>query len=165
MLMYGEACYAFSIDCIKFNITSLAEGFVRLNYLIPPNSLGVFHGRDFDIAYMNYIFENDVVFKDFFAIIYHLYIGNDVYLVVSKDDWSENLIESLLKLIQQRYGYNASEINSFEDYIYFKNNSMNGFDHMYGIANLDIDKERYTYLIESERLQKVGGEKEEVKYG
>lgn len=157
MLMYGEARNIFEKDCIIFNLTSLVEGFPRLVYLIPPNTLGKLSGRDFDLAYASYVFENDLPFRDFFAIIYNLYIGNDVFIVVSDSDWSENLIESLLKLIQQRYGYNANRIDSYEDYLYFctcKSNS--DFNPYFGIMNLDMDKERYAYILEAERLKNGG---------
>ena len=53
----------------------------------------------------------------------------------------------MLKLIQQRYGYNAVLITSDEDYIYAKNNCYSDFAPGYGLYNLDIDKERFTSII------------------
>ena len=156
MLMYGNGLNVIDTG-IVYNITSLKEGYHRLQSLIPPNSLGVFTGKDFDIAYANYIFANDYVFKEFFDIIYALYNGVDVYLIVSDDDWSENLIESLLKLIQQRYGYNAGRVNSYEDFMFmFNSPNYNEFDPRFGIQNLDIDKERYAIIVETIRLR-MGG--------
>ena len=156
MLMYGDVSNIINTGAV-YNITSLKEGMIRLPNLIPPNLIGKFVDKDFDIAYANYIMSNDIVFKEFFDIIYNLYIGNDVYLVVSKDDWSENLIESIIKLIQQRYGYNAVQINSFDDYIHYINSSyIPDFAPGYGIYNLDIDKDRYTYIIENDRIKRTG---------
>lgn len=156
MLMYGNSQNIISTGNV-FNLTSLKEGYIRLNNLIPSNNLGVFTGRDFDIEYMNYIMSNDFVFKEFFDIIYSLYIGTDVYIIVSEDDWSENLVESLIKLIQQRYGYVACKINSVDDYMYFLNSkNIPEFNKYFGIANLDIDKERYTYIIENMRIKNGG---------
>ena len=148
MLMYGDSTNIIDTGLV-FNLTSMKEGLRNLQSLIPPNEIGRFEGRDFDIAYANYILMNDFVFLDFFEIIYALYNNLDVYIVVSNDDWSENLIESLMKLIQQRYGYNGTRINSFDDYLflinYSSNNSEFGTFDFY-IKNLDQDKERFSML-------------------
>lgn len=157
MLMYGNSDNIIQTGNV-FNLTSLKEGYVRLNYLIPPNEIGRFTGVDFDIAYANYILGNDLAFKQFFDIIYSLYIGTDVYLIVSEEgDWHENLIESLLKLIVERYGYSACKINTIDDYIFFANNKFNfEFNKFFGIGNLDSDKERYAYIVESIRIKNGG---------
>lgn len=157
MLMYGNALNIINTG-IVYNLTSMKEGYPKLGELIPPNEIGRFTGREFDIAYMNYIMSNDVVFKTFFDIIYSLYIGTDVYLIVNEEDWSENLVESLLKLIQQRYGYNACKINSFSDYLYHTTSTRysSEFDPMFGVVNLDQDKERYTYIVENNRIKNGG---------
>lgn len=158
MLMYGEdrpdiLGLKFSGTGVIFNLTSLKEGYERLDLLVPPNELGRFTDRDFDIAYANYIFQNNFVFCQFFRIIYNLYIGNHVFIIASSADWSENILESLLKLIQQRYGYNAIRIDSDEDYIYAENFMTTGFAPGYGLYNLDMDKERFTQIVEEYRLR------------
>lgn len=156
MLMYGDSSNIITTG-IVFNLSSMKEGFPKLSRLIPPNIIGRFTGRDFDLAYADYIMSNDFIFKEFFDIVYSLYSGTDVYIIISNDDWSENLIESLLKLIQQRYGYNGGRINCIDDYYFMENSkNYNDFDPRYGIANLDSDKERYTYIIESIRIKNGG---------
>lgn len=152
MLMYGldkpeVLGLKFSGQGVVYNLTSLKEGYNRLRLLVPPNNLGKFTDRDFDIVYANYIFGNNYVFAEFFQIIYNLYIGLDVFIIYSESDWSENILESLLKLIQQRYGYNAVLINSDEDYIYAKNNFNIDFAPGYGLYNLDQDKERFSFFV------------------
>ena len=151
--MFGNAQAALNIKFAGkgaiFNLSSLNESFITLRYLIPPNNLGRFTDRDFDIAYANYIISNDAVFMDFFRIIYELYIGNDVFIVASDEDWSENILESLLKLIQQRYGYNSVCVNSDADYIYARNYAEGEFAQGFGLYNLDQDKERFTCLVEN----------------
>ena len=156
MLMYGTSMNVVK-DAMVYNLASLNMNYPRLPYLIPPNSIGKTSGRDFDLAYMHYIMDNDLVFKQFFDIVYLLYIGHDVYLITSEEEWAENLTESLLKLIQQRYGYNSCRINSPEDYIHFSNTSgFFEFNPYFGIQNLDTDKERYTYIVEKFRLSNQG---------
>ena len=146
MLMYGNSFNIPDDNLTILNLTSLKEGFPRLNLLVP-DGIGYYDCREFDIAYMNYIFGNDNVFYQFFYIINELYMGRDVYILADEENWSENLVESLFKLIQQRYGYNGMKINSYEDYLVFKHSMNNGkFDIEYGLANLDVDKQRFTML-------------------
>lgn len=160
MLMYGTSVNIIP-EATIFNLCSYKEGYQNLN-LIPPISLGKLINKDFDIAYMQYIMSNDMIFVNFFNIIYCLYSGYDVYIIIGNDDWTENLAESLMKLIQQRYGYNGVKINNFDDYLYFSNNSkLSDFAPGYGVANLDMDKERYSYLVEHFRLKnggRIGGD-------
>ena len=151
MLYYGNS-QNIQEQCVVFNFTSYIEGYRRLN-LIPPNSLGASNEYEFDQLYMDYIMRYDFRFVEFFNIIYYLYSGQDVYLVISDDSWSEVLIESLLKLIQQRYGYNAVRVNCFDDIVFSEPSS---FNKSYGLINLDNDMERYTYLLESSRLASGG---------
>lgn len=146
MLFYGNSQCVHFVDARFFNISGMVEGYENLGALIPPNTIGHLVDKDFDIAYMNYIMSNDMVFASFFKIIHCLYVGQDVYLICDDADWSENLVESILKLIQQRYGYNGHHISSFEDYLYCKNGTEDSFNPEYGIANLDIDRDRYAMI-------------------
>ena len=134
-----------------YNFSSLREGFPRLN-LMPPYSLGANSEYDFDVKYMNYILQNDLIFMNFMTIILEIYNGNNVYLLVSEDDWSMMLIDSLMKLIQQRYGINGILVNTLEDYVYARDESFTD----YGVINLDQDKERYAYL--DQKYKMMGGE-------
>ena len=159
MLMYGPASAAdikFGGKGVMYNLSSMREGFISLQALIPPNTIGRLTDREFDIAYANYIMSNDTLFCIFFQIVYNLYIGKDVFIIISTEDWSENLLESLLKLIQQRYGYNGVLINTEADYLYAVTSMNFGFAPGYGIFNLDQDKERFTTLIEQYRIANNG---------
>lgn len=157
MLYYGNGIYI-PDDCKVFNLNSMREGYPRFKFLIPPNSIGNFTQREFDITYFNYIFQNQSVFAEFFSIIFELYSNNDVFIIVDESmDWAENIAESLFKVIQQRYGYNAVKINSEEDYFWIKNSfDSPQFNSSWGIYNLDIDRERYSVLIESARINAGG---------
>ena len=144
-----------SNNMIIYTLASFREGFNKLS-IMPPNELGRFENRDFDIIYADYIINNDIIFINFFQIIYNLYIGKDVLIIYSEEfNFSENIIESVLKLIQQRYGYNAIRIDNDDDFIYAKNNNNPYFAPGYGLYNLDTDKERFTYMIEKYRLSTI----------
>lgn len=150
MLYYGNA-RNIQDQCVVLNFTSYIEGYRRL-YLIPPNSLGASNDYQFDVLYMQYIFENDPIFFEFFSLMDLLNRGCDVYIIISDDDWSIMLIESLLKLIQQRYGYNGQRVDCLDDVIY----SVPGeFNREYGLYNYDIDSERYALL--SKSMESSGG--------
>ena len=149
MLMYGTAKVADMIikvksDTVYFNISSLAERWssVRLQ-LIPPNSLGANSEYDYDVKYMQWIFGNDPIFLQFMNIMNALYNGYDVFLIVTDENWSDITVESLLKLIQQRYGINAILINTIEDLQCAEDSIF----EPYGIVNLDQDLERYQYIV------------------
>ena len=146
MLMYGNAMNSILCKDYVFNITSLREGIPRLYALSPPNMIGQFDSYEFDQAYANYIMMNDQAFFELLLIVRLLNMGKDVYLVISEEDWSISLIQSLLKFIQQRYGFNGYAINSEEDLIYANNQPAARIDPTYGVANLDQDLDRYTYL-------------------
>ena len=152
MLLYGNSYLADLVDAKIYNISTMREGYINLQILIPPHNIGLTNGREFDINYMNYIFNNNNVFVEFFRIIQDLYTGKNVYLMFGDDDWSENLCQSLLKIIQQRYGYNAYYITSMDDYLYAINKDYTDFNKQYGLYNLDNDKNRYNYIITSNKI-------------
>lgn len=148
--MYGSSkCLEFVNGCEVLNFTSLYERIPRLN-LLPPREFGRNFDYDFDIVYAQWIFANDYVFFDFMRIIYSIYQGKDVFILI--DDVFDQLNESLIKLIQQRYGYEAYKVESLEDYMYADNSNFSEI----GLLNLDIDKDRLSYMLEAERIRQGG---------
>lgn len=125
---------------IIFNLSSLLEGFERVN-LLPPFKLDRYD-RDFDIMYANYILENDNIFYEFMKIMMSLYYGLDTLILVNKDDLYEYVNESLIKFIQQRYGIITNVINVKEDWEYVQESEFT----IQGLFNMDKDKERFTYI-------------------
>ena len=141
MLMYGNSknIPVYNDNTSVYNLTSLIEYYPRLNLLVP-SGIGYYDGYEFDVAYMNYIFSNNPVFAQFFQIVMDLYMGKNVYIITDDENWSENLVESLMKIIQQRYGYNSCRIDTYDDYTSMTDGK---FDPGWGLANLDCDKERF----------------------
>lgn len=158
MLLYGNVSEAKKLEMVPgiliYSFTSFSERYHRLGFLIPPNYIGGSSEMEFDFNYMKYILEVDQVFYQFFGcIILPLDFGQTVFLCTSDNEWSDLMIESLLKLIQQRYGYCGTKIDSDDDF-YSANESE--FDPGYGLMNLDADRERYAFLEESDRLRRGG---------
>lgn len=148
MLVFGpysctKKMYDLNQSTIFFNLTSLKEGFERLN-LIPPSIQNMYlNDKNFDLLYANYILQNDAVFYEMMKIVYSIYSGNTVYILTSTDlQECDFVAESLQKFIQSRYGIISNNVNSEEDLDFLSecNFSMNG------LYNLDIDKERFAGL-------------------
>ena len=138
-------------NTIVYNFSSLNESYPKLA-LFPPNNLGAMNEYDFDMRYAQYILSNEIVFFDMMRIIYALYEGKDVFLLVDTDERMEMYTESLLKFIQQRYGYNATFINSIDDFL----NAESGSFNRLGLYNIMQDNNRLSYIAESERIRKGG---------
>ena len=150
MLMYGNAVmadYVFDRPNTKiYNLTSLAERYAQYRIqLVPPNSLGSSNEYEFDVNYMHWIIDNDSNFYQFMMLIVDLYKGIDIFIVTSDDEWSQIITESLMKLIQQRYGIISVKINIVDDLVYSNDSD---FAEGYGIFNLDNDIERLEYLVQ-----------------
>lgn len=157
MLMYGTSMSIPIVDVGKtmiFSINSLNES-IPVLHLIPPPQLGYLSNYDFDVAYYNWVINDNAAFQQFFTIVNYLYSGLDVLLVFSNDLWSENLAETILKIIQERYGYNGVLITCFDDYIQANHMDFN-FNREWGLYNLDQDKQRFAYQNEAIRLANGG---------
>lgn len=144
MFCYGNSkAISFLDNYIVFNFTGLSESYQQL-HLLPPKQLGGNSEYEFDLNYFHYVIDNENVFMEFMKLILLLYEGKNIFLVISNDMWSLILIESLCKIIQQRYGINAIKIESAEDLYYAEESDFTD----YGLFNLDQDKEKYLYLMQ-----------------
>lgn len=76
----------------------------------------------YDIEYANYIFNNTQQRIEFLYIIHQLQIGNHVLIMIGNYPGMYEMAESLIKLIQSRYGYNGYFItdNDLEDLSMFE---------------------------------------------
>lgn len=126
--------------CIVFNLSSLLEGFERVN-ILPPFKLDRYD-RDFDIIYAEYIIQNDNIFYEFMKIMMAIYYGLDVVVLIDKMDLHEYVNESLIKFIQQRYGIVTNSINEITDW----DNVEECEFSLQGLFNIDQDKERFTTI-------------------
>ena len=145
MLLIGDhntIPYGMIDDLVVYNLFSLKEGLDNLN-LIPSIRMD-YNSKEFDRLYAQNIISNDDTFIELMRIVYPLYEGKNVYLVTVLNDSFDGLTESILKLIQDRYGYNYSIINSYEDLQYLDDSSDFSLS---GLFNLDHDKERMSYIL------------------
>lgn len=153
--MYGSPEIGEIVKCYAntrvFNFYSLREGFIELN-LIPDNNLGAINEYDFDLKYVNWIFSDDQRFIQFMTPIQELFNGRDVFIVydhIMNRLWEDNMMESLLKLIQTRYGIIPCKIEDLEDY---ETANESDIRYGYGLMNFDQDAKRFIDICE-----KMGG--------
>lgn len=112
---------------VKYNLSSYYNDAPTLEALIPtPNNIpsNVIFGDAtdpiFDIEYHNYIINSQPAFMQFMNIIVPAYTSPEtlVQIMIRSSNIRDVITESLLKLIQQRYGYNAYIVNELEDFLY-----------------------------------------------
>lgn len=106
-------------------------------------------------AFLNYIFSNRSLFTAFMNIIDLLYSGIDVTIITKPDSLLGDLLSSI---ISHRYGYRSTIINVPEDVMPLLSytEEEKGSFSLLGLRNLDLDKERYAYILMENKLQKAG---------
>lgn len=139
-------------DDIKvFNLCSFNESIQRVDIIPPLDLLKNSNVENIDLILSNYIFNNDSIFYEFMVkVILPLYSQEIVILLGNIEyDFYDICIESLLKLIQTRYGISGVIINDISDIDMVSENLLFGRDSEFtiqGLMNLDMDKERYSNI-------------------
>ena len=160
MLMIGTIQNLFITNKTKvLNFCSLNEQYPRLNLLPPidflviPSSNPETAEYEFDMRYANWLLNDTNAFIDLMQIVFSLYQGYDVFLLISDDIKLISYTESLIKFIQQRYGYNGFYITCIDDLFNAEDQTISGI----GAMNLHDDKERLAYMLEEKRQAINGG--------
>jgi hypothetical protein len=128
-----------------FNVANLGD---RLNHLWAPDIIlqtCSLESVAFDMAYANYILTNNEAFQDFMEILMGMYYsdGGDVFVLTDLNSTPVvSMVESIIKLIQQRYGYNCYIANCPEDITDIPESDMSDI----GTQVFLQDKERYAHL-------------------
>lgn len=137
-----------SYDFYEFNLSSPYNYGVSLASLIPnpeyiPQEviLGCAESPEFDIAYGKFIMENREQFFTFMNVMTPLYNIPTACVIVyiQYSPIRDAILETLMKLIQQRYGYHPYLVNTPEDLYCVKDDS--SFSPR-GIVNMQEDSDR-----------------------
>ena len=156
--------YARGSSTIVYNFTSLYSGFQGLTALTTNmynvNTSGIpinvfIDTVDFDIAYANRILTDDQMFDALMHIVANSYQGYMVILLVYRDPYRDAIMESLIKFIQQRYGYNSWLIESIEDIECLKESYYTPM----GIQYLDMDLKKHDELYLAGRVTQINNYK------
>ena len=127
LLFYRPAEYNF----YEFNLSSPINYGDSLAHLIPdPEYIpyevvsGSIDTPDFDVMYGNFIMNNRDQFLLFMSVVLPLYNDPQACVIIYIEDSPiRNVVmESLMKLIQQRYGYSSYIINDPEDLVCIEDN-------------------------------------------
>lgn len=137
-------------NAVVYNLSSYYSGYGDITGLI--TKIHVFNPTplpanqfitlpEFDNIYANSVLQSNELFYDFIKIMINSLEFN-VIVLVSHDDYRDAIMESIIKLIQVRYGYNCWQVESIEDLECVKES----FFTPYGILALDQDKKRFNEL-------------------
>lgn len=133
---------------IKYNLSAYYNDAPSLEALVPtPSSIssevifGDCTNPAFDMEYHKYIMDNPIAFLQFMSIIVPAYTNPDVLvqITIQVSDFRDVITESLLKLIQQRYGYNACLVYDVNDFLYTEESDFS----IPGLFILDQDLARW----------------------
>lgn len=111
-------------DPVILNLSSLYSGYINITHLIakisPINNTGLpmpefVNSVEFDMQYASAVLNNPELFGSLINIMLRAYEGYLVCILVQRDPYRDAVMESLIKLIQQRYGYNCWIIEDFDD--------------------------------------------------
>lgn len=136
--------YTLDSEWILLNLNANTQQYgARLN-LIPPLGMNT-ASMEFDTQYINLLLSDPNYFMQFMYIMNYLKNGYNVVLLIYNEDTVFNAItETLVKFIQQRYGYNYQFLNDVEDFNQWDQSSFTAP----GIIQFDQDYNRYEeYLI------------------
>lgn len=121
MLLVGEytdIMMAYSLLSIKNNNIKVVN-LSSANLTIPPSSLfyvpqSNMETINYDMEYANYIFQNTQQRIEFLVIMNSLLMGIPVLICIGNYPGMYEMAESLLKLIQARYGYYGYIITKYD---------------------------------------------------
>ena len=138
---------------VQYNLSSYFSDVPNLSMLIPsiahiPEEAMNGDVSDipaFDIAYGNYIMSNNDAFMQFMNIIIPAYLSPEtlVQVLTNSSEFRDAITESLVKLIQQRYGYNIYIINDIEDFLYTEESDFS----VPGLFTIDQDIARWRTMM------------------
>ena len=136
-----------------YNFMSPFMGGQKIGGLWPPNQLFQLYdieSVEFDQVYAKYLLENNDGFIAFMSpLMGDYYNGAAMVLTDLESRLTTACIESYIKLIQARYGYNASIAENEEELQYLNRDEMPDW----GFRIFKQDVERYTYLtIDSQKV-------------
>lgn len=134
----SRVLYILDKRLIVLNLNANVQCYTRLN-LMPPLGMNT-SSMEFDTQYVNLLLSDPNYFMQFMHIMNYLKNGYDVVLLIYNEDTVFNAItETLVKFIQQRYGYNYQFLNDVEDFNPWDQSSFTAP----GIIQFDQDYLRY----------------------
>lgn len=136
---------------VVLNLSSLYSGYISVTNLITKIEIinntilpmpEFVNSVEFDMQYASAIFSNPELKASLINIMLRAYEGYLVCILVQRDPYRDAIMESLIKLIQQRYGYNCWIIEDPDDIEIISEQMLNPN----GLLTLDSDIRDYEQL-------------------
>lgn len=133
-----------SPNTICFNVSSPVPRGYDIRYIYPPitEMSQIQDEYAYDMYLANYLMNTSQGFTGLMNIIYSVYNGYDVIVLIDDSPWMVYLTESLIKFIQCRYGIESNLINERDDLECVKKDIHYS---LIGRQNLQADKEKFVY--------------------
>ena len=151
MIIFGsidalQYAYNFVVINQVLNFNTMIEQVTQLNFLNPYWGNNITMRTDdynFDMWYMTYLLSTPDAFRQLVDLMRIPYNGNNVWILVDFSmEGSVNIIESLIKYIQEIYGYTCNVVHVPEDL----ENLVQGTFSNIGIQTFDANMESYIQL-------------------
>lgn len=104
---------------------------------------------EFDLQYANSIMNIPQMFNSFMQIMSSAFEGDLVIILIYRDPYRDAIMESLIKFIQQRYGYNCWIVEDIDDVDLIQEETF----VPYGLINLEQDLQKYDEIYRDIRNQ------------
>lgn len=140
--------YQFNRPISVYNLSSSYSGYIDITDLLtkvsPINNTGMsmpvfVQSVEFDMQYASAILNDPNLFCKLISVISASYEGYVVIILIKRDSYRDAIMESIIKLIQQRYGYNCWIVEDLEDIACVKET---GYSPM-GLIILNEDLQKY----------------------
>lgn len=135
-------------DYTVFTLGFTINGEPSINTLTPKRLLYSNSYEEFEEVYYKYIMEYNDTFLDFMNIIYELYKGNNVCIIIDYR-FDEQFVTALSKIIAKRYGLISSLAIEYDDLYSISETSFSKI----GLRVLDADKASMSYQLKALELQ------------
>lgn len=131
-----------------YNLCSFYEGLYNID-LVPPFRIVDTGSNEADLAYMQWIFGNEIPYNNFMDIVCKLHENHNICIMVMPDDAVSSIVESLQKLLSERYGIIANNVYSIEDWYSLEDIGPSTREQMW---NFDQDRDLYlSYLLTKQK--------------
>jgi hypothetical protein len=136
---------------VILNLSSFYSGHISITHLItkisPINNTGLLmpdfvNSVEFDMQYASAVLNTPELFGSLINIMLRAYEGFIVCILVQRDPYRDAVMESLIKLIQQRYSYNCWIIEDIDDIEVISEKML--FPN--GLLTLDEDIKQYNQM-------------------
>lgn len=132
-----------------YNMSTIYEGIepvfsLALSDVVLQPELCDYDSQVFDAFYCKHVIEDDNAFNDLMRIMIPANLNPDclVHVLIKRSVFRDAVTETLIKLIQQRYGYNCYVVNELEDFIYAEESDFS----IPGLFTFEQDRGRWMML-------------------